>query len=290
MYKQFIWGNRNLTVNGKCLYSRAFIDARYLKVEDILQINGKIRENIFDRLEHKQSYLTTMSKIQQSLKQYKQIRFSYGKMHNNDVDMVDTTTLEKKKCKWFYKHIVKQKAKQATAITKWSDILHSEINWGDVYQRKIRHQFQTKLSEFNYKLLNNILPTGCNLLRWRKSESSNCIYCNYINHDTKHLLWDCQHCKDIWKIISDLSTYNVTWKTITIGDEDKQLPDKALSLLCYIIYKKYITDRENIQHRQTGLQLFIKSEINSRLKIYTENVCKQESRIFLTEVSNALHI
>ena len=46
------------------------------------------------------------------------------------------------------------------------------------------NQLEIKIAEFNYKLMNKILPTVYNLFKWKKAPDGSCIYCREKCHDT----------------------------------------------------------------------------------------------------------
>ena len=285
LYKQCIWGNRKLTVNGHCLYSQSFIDTGYIHIGDVLQLNGKFRTDIYGKLNCKQHYMRTISLIQTVLKPFKHLRFSDEPVQTNEADIM--MNIYDKKCKWFYLHILKQKAVKAQVIKKWSASLGSDIKWGVVYEMKIKNQLEIKIADFNYKLLNNILPTGCNLHRWKKRESTSCIYCNEELHDSRHLLFECPHVSTLWQNISNVLVVNITWLTLALGIHENRNYNIVLSLLCYIIYKKYLLDKQNETHvMQTTL--FLKKEIQQRLNVYSSEICPLGVKVLLQNIRESL--
>ncbi len=155
------------------------------------------RDNIYGNLSDKTKYLHIISMITTALKPYKIIRFS-----NDDIvfarrDQTDTN----KRSKWFYNKLVKYKAKKAKAIRKWSEYFACEIDWSLVSVNKFKYQLEVKFTEFNFKMVNNILPTKSNLMRWKKANDSRCIYCSCEIHDTKHMLWECTNLNQLWEKI-----------------------------------------------------------------------------------------
>ena len=111
--------------------------------------------------------------IKDALKPFKHVRFSAEYVHTVE----SIPDFAGKKSKWFYTRLLKQKAKNAKAIKRWCDFFALDINWSSVTCNKIKNQFEVKIGEFNYKLINDILPTGSNLMRWKKIDDPTCIYC-----------------------------------------------------------------------------------------------------------------
>ena len=133
--------------------------------------------------------------------------------------------------------------------------------------------------------MNNILPTGTNLMRWKKADNAFCIYCNINNHSTKHLLWDCKHLQQLWELIETSLDVELTYQSIILGIPDKKNANTILSLLCFLIYKKYLGDRQNTH--KMDIYAFISKELSIRLGIYNSNVCSLRCR---TLVQNILQL
>lgn len=58
--------------------------------------------------------------------------------------------------------------------------------------------YEKRIAEFNYKLLNDILNNNVYVSKWNKDVSPFCTFCN-IEEDIKHLSYDCESVKPIWK-------------------------------------------------------------------------------------------
>ena len=77
LYNQFLWGNRLLVVDGKCIFSRSFINAGIYKVSDMILMNGYINKNVYHTLKDKKHFFRTISLIKTALKPYKEQRFKH---------------------------------------------------------------------------------------------------------------------------------------------------------------------------------------------------------------------
>ena len=99
-----------------------------------------------------------------------------------------------------------------------------------------------KLKEFNFKLLNNIVPCGNVLSKWKTNISKYCDVCNEIE-TTKHMLFDCKRINDIWNLISNVTKTNISWKEIVCGFINYDVTDKIVclniisSLIAFSIFK-----------------------------------------------------
>lgn len=70
--------------------------------------------------------------------------------------------------------------------------------WPSIYTNKIKNTYDKRLSEFNYKLLNNILCTNSFLQKCKLRQNAECDYCDISNEDIKHLIFDCDNVKSVW--------------------------------------------------------------------------------------------
>ena len=281
LYNQIIWGNRFFQVNHTSLFSKAFIDAGYIYIKDILDENGKLKANIYETLNCKRHYLRTTSLIQYSLRPYKQIRFSEEGIYDETVEK----DVSGKTSKYYYKGIMKNKGSNTAMIRGWCTKFDSEIDWLQVYKRKIKNQFEMKISEFNFKLQHNILPTKCNLFKWKICGEKRCIYCAHNEHNTKHLFFDCPSLGNIWQIISDICDIVITWEVIIIGHQNICI-NKIVSLFCYIVYKKYLCDKENIT--QTTLADFLDKDVKFRIQEYPLSICDLQTKNLISRITQQI--
>ena len=121
-------------------------------------------------------------------------------------DFVNTTIkdireLTNKKCKDYYKDLIKDIQLESKANLKWALLTNSDVEWTCIYDNKLKNQIDMKILEFNYKVLNDILPTKYNLFKWKISLNSDCIYCGNIQ-DISHLLFYCRAPSNIWTQVS----------------------------------------------------------------------------------------
>ena len=263
LFNQVLWGNRHLKANGKCLFSKSFINAKIYCVSDILNQDGTINENVYHALKDKHNYFKIMSLIQISLRPYKLFRFHRDSALTNKPT---PTTIKDTKCKHFYSELVKQKRKRNTYINKWSQMFNVELTFPVLYENKLKHNFEIKITDFNFKLINGLLATGQNLFKWKKRQSGNCIYCDCNHHDEHHLLYACPDTHMIWKHLSNILKVNLDFLKIVTGISIDTNDSQIVSLLCFLIYKKFFRDINN--NNIIPLNVYIKKELQICLHIY----------------------
>ena len=69
--------------------------------------------------------------------------------------------------------------------------LNVDIDWSMVFERNLSQIRESKLREFNLKLLYNILPVRSNLFKWGISTDDVCPKCN-IKKDMNHAFIECK--------------------------------------------------------------------------------------------------
>ena len=72
--------------------------------------------------------------------------------------------------------------------------------------------FDNRYKQFRYKLINNIIPTGENLFKWKIKNTDKCFICDRTD-SIEHLFIHCKSVENYWKRITD------TFKSIKIFKE-----------------------------------------------------------------------
>ena len=104
----------------------------------------------------------------------------------------------------------------------YQNILKKKFNiadktvWRNIYPTKIKLIDDPIVSEFNYKLLNNLLCNKLFLSKW-KNTSPMCTICPDAIENTKHLIFECANIQNIWKILSVAIRFDIQLKHIVIG-------------------------------------------------------------------------
>ena len=77
---------------------------------------------------------------------------------------------------------------------------------------------------------------------------------------------------------------DLDWKTILLGIDNEYTINCIISLICYIIYKKYIREKDQDIHCHTDIYTYVRNEIHYRLSTYSENICNIQCRILLHDI------
>ena len=113
-----------------------------------------------------------------STAKYTKIRLNPTILHNNKIYDVSN-----QKSKFFYKCLIQKVISRGNMETIWSkyfDFSNSKQIWNSIYTQKVITPKIIKIAEFNYKILQNILPCGQVLHKWQHNISDKCNHCGEI--------------------------------------------------------------------------------------------------------------
>ena len=238
-----IWGTEYFKVKNLTLYLRAWINCGIKYVKDLMNNGYLMNENelmnkvcdtrnimadiyiiknyVFKRLKNKDL----------SLCNYVKIKPLSSILYNNRY-----YDISKCKSKFFYNIYLSKgtsRGNMESIYAREFKFDNSQLLWKNVYNQKIVKLKVAKISEFNYKILQNILPNGRILSKWNHNVSEKCEYCEEIE-TTKHMLYECDRIKKTWKLVSEIIKVKVTWKSIVCGFPGYDINGK-ITCLNYII-------------------------------------------------------
>ena len=149
------------------------------------------------------------------------------------------------KCSFFYALLKQSTTERNPMELIWSNKFKfpkSAKIWKSIYKQKIQLMVDNKLREFNFKLLNNIVPSGYILAKWEKTIKPTCDFCRE-NETTEHMLFTCSRISQIWdKIFQSLGT-EAKWKFVMCGfiqrEESKKIEflNLIVSKIVYSIFR-----------------------------------------------------
>ena len=155
-------------------------------------------------------------------------------------------------------------------------------SWTSIYSFKIKHIFEKKVAEFNFKLLNNLLCNKIFLRKIKKSESDLCPYCKAYSEDNEHLIFKCDNVNPIWKLVSRILKFEVQWKHILIGfyfEKNQKIVDlnNIISTLATIIYKyKMYCRLKDVEESKENISSHVKGSLKTYSCVYKRlkyNMC-----------------
>ena len=173
--------------------------------------------------------------------------------------------------KSIYDCLIKRKNNNVPLVTSQLGLFGiNDDSVKNVFKVKLLDIKEIKLKEFNYKLLNDILPCNANLKKWRIINSDKCDVCEE-SQTAKHLLFDCIYVKPIWKVIESILHCNISYSDIFCGfHNDNSLFSNYLCSMCaFVIYKEWLLCSLKSKKRPSICNLsFFENEICFRFDIY----------------------
>lgn len=268
---QNIWFNKNITYKGKPLFFPAWAKSGLIFVNDVINANGYVTlEEIKNTLKTTNNYLCEYITVKSALQKYASktnLRDSAKRRHLKFVFNFQghIKSIEGQKSSFFYSILLQQNSKKPNMESVWANIflLDDTYVWENIYTEKIKKIFDKNVSEFNYKLLHNLITCNKYVSKWKTDLDKNCINCN-LEEDVKHLIFDCYIFQPLWKKISEVLNVNVTWKIIVVGfpaycNENTFVLNNVISFVAYKMYKYKMKCRvlsENVSYN--GILFFEK--------------------------------
>ena len=207
--QQPLWGNMHFRFGNTCIYLREWIKDGIMYIKDLINEYGIFRseeeffmiiDNKFDIVKQlfiiKQYVYKRLRGVNLDIAPYVKIKCASHILHENKY--FDITTC---KSKDFYNMLVKRCQTKGHMESIFSREFGFQGNciWHNVYCQKINTLFIPKLAEFNYKMLQNIVPCGYVLNKWQKNVKECCEYCGQIE-TTKHMIFECDRIANVWDV------------------------------------------------------------------------------------------
>ena len=201
---QVIWNKKFLCVDKKSVYRRDIADQGFCKIwdlfsVDIVQLNPEksffITECIINSLPAAWRLLIRTANIVPVLAS----AFSSAE-YTSYFDKCILIPILDASSKYIYRSFLAKKQTTPTAKEKLSAKYHHlTIDWKRVYLLSFRTTLETKLREFQFKILNRIVFTNEKLFRFDMAESDKCAFCQTEVESIEHLLFSCKICSVFWK-------------------------------------------------------------------------------------------
>ena len=102
--------------------------------------------------------------------------------------------------KYIYKYFIEKDEKEnfVKGIVKWQHKLDTELDGSMLFNDIYRITNDTKLRNFQFKLLHHILPNNKLLHKMGIQNSALCNFCNQEEDSILHYLWGCPVAKRFW--------------------------------------------------------------------------------------------
>ena len=163
-------------------------------------------------------------------------------MNETEIDLSKVTS------KLLYKKFKTKKQTPPSAQSKMKNKYPQlVVEWKKIYSLPFTVTVETKLREFQYKILNDIVYTNDKLFRFKMIESPLCTFCQKEDESLEHLLFHCTIPKNLWLAFSSwVSKQNISMETLTLinilfgefnDNEDFASLNHLILVAKYFIYK-----------------------------------------------------
>ena len=245
-----IWFNSNIRIDNRVIFNKEMFTKGIIYLKDFTHSNG----DIYSHEEFKMHYsvninfLTYYSIIHAIPTRYKEAL----KVQNDRAGIQQSNIENIKKVDKISKYVYNTLITKNTSFPEKAFDFHNRtlnINISkDTYISSFELLYSstsnTKLLDFQYRVLHNILITNIQLKQWHIKEDDNCTFCASYPETTSHLLLDCQYSIRIWREMFDyIATQSGARIILENAEKILGVRDKPFSCfyntLC-VIAKQYI--------------------------------------------------
>ena len=258
-----------------------------------MKSSEEILQKLVDRRNWISEYKKIMSALKRGIDKIKKTSYLIPNISNKFAFSFSTGyyNFVEQKCSFFYRNLLHKKFQSPIHQSSLSrEFMICKEDWIDIYSCKISSPVDKKISEFNYKLLNNILCNNFFLKKCKLTDSDLCIHCNNCVENSKHLIFECILVQNIWEFISQILHFTIRWKHIIVGFYHEKnsktcFYNDFISLVAYNIYKYKMTVRyEKKAENEFGLRNYLKNGIMFKYSTFTkQNYCHRNALKTLIE-------
>ena len=293
--EQPIWGNEYFRIKDICLFYKRWTTSNILYVKDLVRADGEIKSDydLYNDIESKTNIvqeiyviknyvLKRLQNVDVSIAPYVQVRIKPYIIYKNKVCLICD-----QKSKFFYEILKCKKQTRSNMegiFARNFRFSNTKDLWRNIYDQKLKVFKIPKIKEFNYKLLNNIVPCGQTICKFNANISNKCKLCNDIE-SVHHMLYGCPSINRIWKEFSVKLKCNITWKNIVCGWPSSTPSSKINCLNMILAVVTYAIFKENSYCKFNNC-VYTHNNIERKIKenlLYYDVIMKQTTKNQLFE-------
>ena len=223
---QVIWNNQFICIESKSVYNSRLIDLGIVKIGDLYDTWGGFKSN-------KEPLYSTLSPVEHFLlfslfnafpEEWRKIlKTNKNSISSKTHDLIQTdfklriegkkVNFQNLKSKSLYDSFVSKTSSIPTAQKKYNKAFSThtfQLDWEKIYLLPFKTTLDTKLREFQYKILNRILYTNKMLFKFKKVDSPLCDFCEKELETIEHLFFHCTKVSMFWNDLkSVLDSFNI---------------------------------------------------------------------------------
>ena len=250
---EIMFNNKFIRVNGKCIFDRKLFDKKVYRLNHIMDSDGKLRSlGYFQRRGLESNDVELIGKIYDTLPvSWKRNMRTDRDTIPDDPDIVfllgkNVVAINNIASKKIYTTFLNQKAITPGVFTRLKcNYRLSDKDIENIFKRPRQCTLNSRLREFQFKLIHGIIYTNQHLYLFGKVDSNLCSYCKREEETYRHLFFQCGKAKLIWRdcenIFDFVSFTNLTWEDIFWGiklaDQGKEkLVNHLIILVKYLVF------------------------------------------------------
>ena len=232
---QVIWNNQFICIESKSIYNSRLIDLGIVRIGDLYDTRGEFKSykeplySTFSPVEHFLLF-SLFSAFPEEWRKILKTNKNYISSITHDLILSDfILRIEGKKVNFqnlkskslydsfvskIYDRFVSKISSIPTAQKKYNEAFSthtSQLDWEKIYLLPFKTTLDSKLREFQYKILNRILYTNKMLFKFKKVDSPLCDFCEKELETIEHLFFLCTKVCTFWddlKVV--LNSLNIT--------------------------------------------------------------------------------
>jgi hypothetical protein len=283
--EQNLWYNSNILIQGKVQLWKRWEEAGIKWIADLISVNndGSMEilpigemEECYDIKIKQMEYNSLISALPKSWKKLIRTEIYTGEEEDKEsILLIDNIQKSSKPMKMIYKTLVeKKKELPERAILQWNTDLRKNLTSKEILSAHTANHGSVsnhKLKSFNCNFLNRNVPTNKYLKDLRKTEDDKCPFCGKIE-DLKHLYWECEAKKPLWKHLRHLHQ-RVTKKILILRkekcilgiDKNYSIKDQTTHRCLCLLVKHYIhlcKCDDDEKPTKKGMEIYLRQYIN----------------------------
>ena len=241
IFEQFLWNNRFICIDSRSVYNQKLIDVGVITVRNLLDSHGNLKQ--FGYLQHEHVspidhyfLFSLFSAIPKEWRRLFQTKENAALLHDNFVDLDsfslrlggEKLNVKEIQSKLLYATFSCKTSSNPTSMKKYNEMFNTEtfeLDWERIFSFKLKITLNTKLREFQYKILHRICYTNILLFKFGLADSPLCYFCNKELETLEHFLFYCSKVSTFWNEL------NILLKSQKLISKDFHIKDILFRLL-----------------------------------------------------------
>ena len=252
---EFIWYNRELCIKGRSVFYPDFLQCGIWYVSDLYCSDGEVIP--FDvwvnRGLSRTNLIRWMSLVRKTKRKARNTLSQLDLENIGKLSLLGKGPLYAINSPVIYKELLREKLGESVHVPRISKYLADteSTDWCKVYERANKIPIDTKIKDFQYRFIHDILSNNYWLNKWKIKDTSVCTYCSDSVEDIAHMFWYCEKSREFWDGVANLLQLHVNDGQNGFTMEDVFFGSPKDRNMCQIIFsaKCFYTIRECMKNQ-----------------------------------------